>query len=161
MRQAVKTGLIAGFVMMTLELLVLVVPNGTATSILQYGSRIVFIAAIYLGIKLTKEKELNDTLSFKDGLKFGVLTAAIAGLLFSAYSFVAWTHLDMDMYMTEMRNAGLTNSKIRIALSNLTESNMLSGALFLAITNVIIGFFVSVVVTLLLRKSNNLLTPKI
>jgi hypothetical protein len=60
-----------------------------------------------------------------------------------------------------MRNAGLTNSKIRIALSNLTESNMLSGALFLAITNVIIGFFVSVVVTLLLRKSNNLLIPKI
>ncbi|GAB4138817.1 MAG: hypothetical protein Fur0041_13850 [Bacteroidia bacterium] len=157
MNQAVKTGIITGIVMVTLEYLVMIVPHGAATAIMQYGSRIAFVAGVYLSIKFTRDKELEGQLPFKSGLKAGVGAALISGIIFSIYSFISWTHLDMDAYLAEMRNANLQNKEILIALGNFTNANMMKGAAFLAITNVIIGFFISIAASLILRKTGGLL----
>jgi hypothetical protein len=155
--EAVKTGLTGGIAIVAMMAGAMFIPNGSITAFFQYGSFILFLASVFVGIKRTRDRELDGVMEFKQGLKAGVTTGLIAAILISTYQYIGWTTMDVPANIAEMKKAGVEDSDVRMILHNMNNANFAKGAMFLAITNVIIAFLTSLAVTLLLRKKSGLL----
>lgn len=152
MKEATKTGLIAGLVAGGLLVGMTYSPR-VYVAYFQYASIISFIAGSYIAVKRTRDLESPDRiLEFKPGLKAGVSAGAIASLIMAVIQFFLWSGMDVRENIAEMKNAGLDNATIRNALGNMTDANFLQGAVFMCIVNIIIAFFMSVMATMLLKK---------
>lgn len=152
MNQAVKTGLIAGVVILLLMIGEQVAPPGTITAICQFGYRIIFIGGVYYAIKRTRDIEHPDEFPFKMGLKAGVTFGLIAAILMSAFMYVQLNNINMYEYLAEMKRNGVDHETMKKQLALMTPSTALKIASFFATTNIILAFFVSIAGTLLLRK---------
>jgi Protein of unknown function (DUF4199) len=152
MSQAVKTGLIAGVLILLFMVGEMYFPReSTLLIISQYGSRIVFFSSIYVAIKLTRDRELNGQLEFKNGLKAGLACTSITSIVIGA--LILYTTLNANTYdnIAEMKMNGVSKEGIIDNLRNFTYSNIIQRTFIFVCVNIVLGFFTSVAVTLMLR----------
>jgi uncharacterized membrane protein len=154
MNQAVKTGLIAGIAILLLMFGEVVAPPGTITAICQFGYRIVFIAGVYVAIKRTRDIESPNEFPFKTGLKAGITFGLITSILMSVFMFFQLRNMNIYEFIAELKRNAVTHDLIRQQLSLINNENAMKICAFFATTNIILAFFVSIAVTLLLRKRN-------
>ena len=160
MNQAVKTGLIAGVAVVALMAGEVYSPSPTFTAIFQFAYRIVFIASIYVGIKRTRDIELQDEFPFKLGLKAGITTGLVAAIFMSAFMVVEMMNINLHEFIGELKRNGADNTVIMQQLRMINLGNAMKVSVFLATLNIVLAFFVSIAVTLLLRKRGGLINQQ-
>ncbi len=97
-----------------------------------------------------------SSFSFKVGLKSGGITATIMSFIWGIGFFIALTHTDVHGLIKYLIDSG-QRDQIKIILPQVNEQAMFERTKFFTIPYFLLGFFVTVAVTLIFsrRKSPN------
>jgi hypothetical protein len=126
-------------------------PSGTFEMFLYYSPQLFYIMCIYMSIKIFARSQDTPIPDFKGCLKAGGITAILISLLWGIGFFVALTHLDVAADVKHMLAAGADKKDINDFLSNVTKQVMMDRTQFWIIPNFLLGFAVSVLVTVIFR----------
>lgn len=152
MRIAVLTGIIGGIVVGTLTFFSLTLASDQEGSILYYSPLLIFLACIYYSVKKTNDVKNNGTISFKDSLKAGGVTAVFLSVLIGIGFFVALTHTDVNGLLRYLVEQKTSNEEIRKTLAGVTKQEMFDRAKFWAMPYFLLGFLMTVGVAFILKR---------
>lgn len=157
---AVNYGILLALVSV-LTLVIMYVANIQKSWTLSIVGIAITIYLFFTAIKTFRQQN-GGFLKLSDGLKLGLATAAIAGLISALYSYIHYTIINpeyIDMVINEAREQmetsgqGMTDEQKQQALSfteSFTTPFMLST--FSLIGSLFFGFIISLVSTLILRR---------
>lgn len=154
MRFPLLVGIGSGLAVGLLQFFSITRGGGQFGALLYYSPLLVYFAAIYISIKKTRDAR-PEAFDFKTGLKAGCITAGIAALFLGIGFFVALTHTDIPGLILYLEENG-QRDQITSILSSVNRQAMFDRAQFFTIPYFLIGFVVSIAVSLLLRKKQAL-----
>ena len=146
----------------------LVVPNvkSANTEVVGYLTMLLSMIFVFAGIKHYRDKINNGTLSFWQGLKIGMLIVLIPSIAFGLFDLLYTKVINpgwMENYYKEMiehTKKVTAPDKLDVALKKLESSkeifsNPFLEFLLMAVTVFIIGFIVTIISSLALRRSRS------
>ena len=77
------------------------------TALAGYVGYFVFFTALFLGIWLSREKELGGLINFKTAMRAGVLTAVYYSIVLGLFTFINYTYINTDYLIAQKPDAGL------------------------------------------------------
>lgn len=123
---------------------------GTFEMLLYYSPQIIYFMSIYISVKIFTRSQPNAVPEFKGCLKAGGLTAVIITIIWGIGFFVALTHIDVSQNVKQMIASGHGN-EVNAFLSSVTKQTMMDRAQFWSIPNFLLGFVMTVLVTVIFR----------
>jgi uncharacterized membrane protein (DUF106 family) len=145
----------------------LVVPNVSWANaeVAGYLTMLLSMVFVFAGIKHYRDKINNGNLSFSQGLKIGALIVLIPAVAFGLFDLLYTEVINpgwMDEYyntMTKKLKSSTAPEKLEAALKKMQdEKEMFSNPVFqfllMALTVFIIGFIVTIISSLTLRRNN-------
>jgi hypothetical protein len=148
----VLVGIFGGIIVGFLQFLSITQGEGNFGAVLFYSPLILFFAVIYMSIKKTRDKD-PGAFSFKTGLKAGGITATIMSLFLGIGVFIALTQTDVHGLVKYLIDIG-KRDQIKETLSEITRQKMFDRAKFFAIPFFLLGFFITLAVTMIFSKRN-------
>jgi hypothetical protein len=124
--------------------------EGTFNMLLFYSPQIVYFMCIYMSIKIYTRVQPNDIPDFKGCLKAGGTTMLIIVLFWWAAIFVGLTHTDVSAVVKYAIQQG-QKSNVSLILANYSKQGMFDHAKWLTMPNFLLGFVMTVLVTIILR----------
>lgn len=124
--------------------------NGVSGGLLYYSPMLLYFAAIYVSIKSVSRQE--EEFEFKNGLKAGVITAVLISIMMAIGYFVGLTHLDVASTVRYDLAHGTANDVMLKQLAHWNRQYMFERAKNWSIPNFLLGFVISLAVTLIIRK---------
>ncbi len=125
-------------------------PTGTFEMFLYYSPQLLYFMCIYMAVKTYTLTQTDAVPSFKGCLKAGGLTAVIATIIWGIGFFVALTQLDVATDVKKMIASG-HGEVVKEFLSMVTLQTMADRAQFWSIPNFLLGFVMTVLVTVIFR----------
>ncbi len=155
MRSPVVIGIVGGIVVALLQFysMMLSMENGTSGTfemLLYYSPQIIYFMCIYMSVKIFTKTQPNVVPEFKGCLKAGGLTAVLITVIWGIGFFVALTHIDVEADVKRMIAAG-HKDQVNQFLSAVTKQTMMDRAQFWSIPNFLLGFVMTVLVTVIFR----------
>ena len=141
-------GLIGGAVIACLQFISMThEPGGTFGWLLFYSPLILYFMCIYMSIKNVM---VDGILDWKTGLKAGGLTAVLISFIWGIGIFIAMTHIDVAS-LIHYKIQHHETSDIQHVLSNFTRQGMFDQTKFFTFPNFLLGFIMTVLVTVVFR----------
>lgn len=167
MKKAVlKYGLMGGFFICTLFLLSWFLGSGldyATQEVLGYASMIVALSVVFFGIRHYRDRLNSGALSFGTGLRIGLGISLITAILFGILDVIYVRYLNpdfMDSYYTTLLadlESSLPEAEYQQRVTELGAerelfSNPLVNFLIMAVTVLLIGFMISLLSALYLKR---------
>lgn len=148
-------GLIGGIVVGILQFYSMMLsmstgPSGIVEMFLYYSPQLAYFTCIYMSIKMVAEMQSANTSTFKRCLKAGGITAIIITIIWGIAFFIALTHINVAADLKHMMETG-RGSEIQEFLASITKQNMADRARYWSNPNFLLGFAVTVLVTVIFR----------
>ncbi len=161
LKSAMNYGAIIGLALIALSLVSFLMGN-YENQIMQYISYFVMIGGLYWAIKSFRDKESGGFISYGRALGFGVLTALFFGILTAFFTYVYIKFVDdslvqfaLEQSRLQLEERGMDDEQIESAMQ---MSKSFASAGFISsmalIGNVVIGFIISLVVGLIVKKED-------
>ncbi|HEU4717575.1 MAG TPA: hypothetical protein VFU15_07070 [Bacteroidia bacterium] len=150
----VRIGIIGGIIIGLLQFYTLIAcPPGFIGGIIFYSPQILYFACIYLSIRKTKAA---GEASFKGGMKAGVITAFFIAIIWGIGFFIGMNNIDVHGQALYALAHGTSKADVLAILKGWTQDAMIERTKFWMIPNFLLGFVVSLAVTIILRRKNPL-----
>ncbi|MEO5642069.1 MAG: hypothetical protein ABIQ40_10245 [Bacteroidia bacterium] len=155
MRSSVLIGFVGGIIVALLQFYSMKLSmedgaTGTFEMLLYYSPQIIYFMCIYMSVKIFTRMQPNTVPEFKGCLKAGGLTAVIITIIWGIGFFVALTHIDVPHDVKRMIESG-HKDEVNLFLSSVTKQTMMDRAQFWSIPNFLLGFVMTVLVTVVFR----------
>ena len=124
--------------------------QGTFDMILFYSPQIVYFMCIYMSIKIYVRTQPNAVPEFKGCLKAGGISMLIIVLFWWIAIFVGLTHTDVKAVVNYAVEHG-QKSNVPLILQNYSKQGMFDHAKWLTMPNFLLGFVMTVLVTIVFR----------
>lgn len=150
MRIALLTGLGAGILCGYLHFAALTGMTEIG-GFLYYAPLFIYFGAIYFSIKRNATVNHNNQIEFKQGLKYGGLTALIICLGILIGFFVGLTHTDVDAQYKDMVANKMSKEDISFILKSTTKQVMFDRAKFFTYPYFLLGFVMTIGASIVVR----------
>lgn len=163
----IKNGIYASLVIIGVHLIYWIISDGeidySVGETVGYGSMILCMLFVFLGIREYRNVELNGSITFGKALGIGVLIALIPSAAFGLYDLAYVNYINPDFYddyfqhyMNEMK-ASMTAAEFEMAKQDMEASksfwtNPFLQFIVMFLTVFVIGFIVSVISSLVLKS---------
>lgn len=167
-KTVIRFGIMSGLVVLVLFLFsYMIFGNNTEYGVREvfgYASIVISLLFVFFGIKHYRDKENGGMLRFGSGMKVGVLITLIPAVVFGLFSVVYALWINPDFmetyyahYLAEMQKT-MTPEKFEVARVELEGqkamfSNPAFNFLLMFLTVFVIGVIVTVISTLILKRS--------
>lgn len=128
-------------------------PTGQGAVFIHYTPMLLFMASIYVAVKRKRDSEGEGFIDFKTALQTGFVTAIFATLGFCIGWAIGIQFEDLNYGVRQMKAAGKTVQEMQKILLDMTSFvGIFKVVLFQGIMQLFMGFFVTMVVSLLLKR---------
>lgn len=138
--------------------------NWELQEVIGYATIVVSLLFVYFGIRRWRDKENAGQLSFWRGIGLGSLISLFPSVAFGLFSWIQMNFLDPGFsdryynYYVEKVKQSTPPEKLQAALQKMAEekemfSSPVAQFLFMFLTVFVIGFIITIISTLLLRRS--------
>jgi hypothetical protein len=166
-KTVLRYGLLSSLVIVILFLLSFMIfhdTNFAAQEVFGWASMVISLLFVFFGIKHYRDKENGGILSFGQGMKIGVLIVLIPALVFGVFDILYVTVINpgfMETYyqhsLTQLQQslpaADFEKEKVKLQAQMDMFSNPVVNGLVMALTVFMIGLIVTVISSLILRRS--------
>lgn len=138
--------------------------NWELQEVIGYATIVVSLLFVYFGIRRWRDKENAGQLSFWRGIGLGSLISLFPSVAFGLFSWIQMNFLDPGFsdryynYYIEKVRRSTPPDKLQAALQKMADekemfSSPVAQFLFMFLTVFVIGFIITIISTLLLRRS--------
>jgi hypothetical protein len=123
---------------------------GTPDVLLHFSPQILYFMFLYMSIKIYTRNQPQEIPDFKGCLKAGGITMVIILLFWWIAFFVGLTHTDMQALVKYKIQNG-QKAELPLIFENYTMQGMFEHSKWLTLPNILLGFAVIVMVTIIFR----------
>lgn len=161
LRSAMNYGAIIGLALIAISLVSFLIGN-YESKIMQYVSYAAMIGGLYWAIKCYRDKENGGFIAYSKALGFGVLTALFFGIITAFFTYIYIKFVDdtlvqfaLEQSRLQLEERGMGDDEIEAAMQ-MSKSFTSPGfiASMALIGNVFIGFIISLVIGLIVKKED-------